>query len=64
MLIGVTWTIFKISGKIPSAKDWLIIKLEGLDNISTVSLMLKLEYSLGLKLSHYLTEIHAFETEI
>ena len=26
---GETWAIFKICGNMPSAKDWLIIKLKG-----------------------------------
>ena len=35
---GETWAIFKIWGNMPSAKDWLIIKLKGFDKMSKVFL--------------------------
>lgn len=36
--IALTGAIFKISGKMPSAKDWLEIKLKGLDKMSALCL--------------------------
>ena len=35
---GETWAIFKIWGNMPSAKDWLIIKLKSFDKMSKVLL--------------------------
>ena len=35
---GVTWAVFRDSGKTPGSNDQLIIKLSGVDKILTLSL--------------------------
>ena len=47
--IGVTRAIYKISGKISSAKDWLMTELKGLDKM----LRLFLKIVTGILVEYY-----------